>query len=175
MNNNSNAYKWWVVAACTIVTACSGGLFNYAFTAFFNPIADEFAWSYALVSLAFSARGFENGIAAPIVGIITDRIGPRKLLFSGIIVTGLGFMLMAAMQNLWQFYSIFIFIGCGISLCGNVVTMTLVVRWFKTKASLAMGLLTSGIAAGGLLTPVVTLLIQNYGWRQTARIYKQMA
>jgi len=165
---NPNYYKWWVVASCTIISMCSSGIFVYGFTAFFNPIAEDFQWSYALVSLAYSFRGFETGIAAPIVGIACDKFGPKRILFWGIIVTGLGYTLVAATQNLWSYYLIFIFLSIGMSLCSLVATMTLVSRWFTEKSSMAMGILTTGVGMGGLLTPLISALIDSYGWRQTA-------
>jgi len=168
--NNRTAYKWWIVVAGTIISACSAGIFGFAFTAFFNPILEEFQWPYALVSLAFSIRGFEVGIAAPFVGIACDRVGPKKILIIGVVVTGLGYILVSSVQNLWSFYLIFEVLGIGKSLCGLIATMTLVSRWFGEKASLAMGILTAGNALGGLMTSVITMLIIDYGWRSTGII-----
>ncbi len=58
-------YGWWVVMACAVIQFYLGGTFFQGFSALFNPIVGEFGWSYALVSLAFTFRGFESGIMAP--------------------------------------------------------------------------------------------------------------
>jgi len=80
----------------------------------FQSIVEEFGWSYAIVSLAFTFRGFESGIMAPIVGILVDRFGPRKLLLSGVIISGLGFWFFSLVQSLWSFYSAFLFLALGL-------------------------------------------------------------
>ena len=79
-------YGWWVVLASFVVAFYVAGTVFYGFTAFIEPLADEFGWSYTQISLAASLRGLEMGLMAPLVGILVDRIGSRKLLFSGILV-----------------------------------------------------------------------------------------
>jgi MFS family permease len=91
-------YGWVVVFACAIIQFYVGGTFFQGFSALFNPVADEFGWSYTLVSLAFTFRGFESGIVAPAVGFLTDRFGPRKILIIGVIITGSGFWLFSLVQ-----------------------------------------------------------------------------
>ena len=83
-------YGWWIVAGCFLVSSLTGGYIVLGFTAFFEPIAYEFGWSYAQISLAASLRGAEMGLLAPIVGFIVDRWGPRRIMFGGITIIGLG-------------------------------------------------------------------------------------
>ncbi len=52
-------YGWWVVGACLLISLYAGGAIVLGFTAFFEPIANEFGWSYTQVSLAASLRGVE--------------------------------------------------------------------------------------------------------------------
>jgi MFS family permease len=59
----------------------------------------------------------------------------------------------------------------GLSLGTGVVTMSAVARWFKMRSGLAMGILTSGFGASGLLMPVVVQLVDNLGWRESAVIF----
>ena len=116
-------YGWWVVIACAVIQFYLGGTFFQGFSALFNPIAEEFSWSYALVSLAFTFRGFESGIMAPIVGILVDRFGPRKILFCGVVISGLGFWFFSHIHALWSFYGAFLFLALGLSFGTGVVTM----------------------------------------------------
>ncbi|MDP2945831.1 MAG: MFS transporter, partial [bacterium] len=158
-------YGWWVVIACAIVHLYSAATFFYGFGALFNPIVEEFAWSYALVSFAVSLRGFESGAFAPIVGMFVDKLGPRKLVLCGIAVLGLGFVFLGNIKNLWGFYAVFVFMAFGFSLMSLVVTMTAVARWFGHRSGLAMGVLTTGFGAGGLLLPAVVWVVDQLGWR----------
>ncbi len=158
-------YGWWVVVACAGINLLFGAAFFYGFTAFFNPMVDEFGWAYAAISLAFSVRSFESGIAAPVVGFFVDKVGPRRLLLFGVAVTGLGFILLSQVHALWTYYSAFLVLSVGFSAASTVVTMAAVARWFRKRVSRAMGFMTAGYAVGGLLVPVIVWLIAQYGWR----------
>jgi MFS family permease len=164
-------YGWWVVIACLIIQFYLGGVFLQGFSALFNPIVEEFGWTYALVSLAFTFRGFEAGILAPVVGILVDRFGLRKLMVCGVLVSGLGFWFFSQIQSLWSFYGAFLFLALGLSLGTGVVTMTAVARWFSVRGGLAQGILSCGFGASGLLMPLIILMVDNFGWRESSIIF----
>jgi OFA family oxalate/formate antiporter-like MFS transporter len=158
-------YGWWIVGASFFINLCIGGVIHFGFTAFFEPIASEFGWSYAQVSLAASLRGLEMGILSPVAGLAVDRYGPRKLVFGGAILIGLGLMLLSRVSTLAMFYGAFILIAMGASTCTGVVLMAAVAYWFRRKVSLALGITISGSSAGGLIIPLATRLIDVFGWR----------
>lgn len=60
-------FGWWVVFASAAITFLTGGTFFYGFGALFNPISNEFGWSRASISFAFSLRSEVGGLAAPLV------------------------------------------------------------------------------------------------------------
>jgi MFS family permease len=158
-------YGWYIVAASVIIILYTGGIVHFGFTAVFEPIAEEFDWSYAQVSLASSLRGFEMGLLAPIVGLLVDRLGPRRLIFVGSILVCLGFLLLSRVSSLAMFYGSFVLIAIGTSTCTGTVLMTAVANWFRRKAGLVMGIVASGFGLGGLIVPVVTGLIDLLEWR----------
>jgi len=160
-------YGWWIVLACFIINLYVGGIIFFSFTAFFEPIHQEFGWSYTQISLATSLRGLEMGIFAPIVGFLVDRFGSRKLLLGGTIVIGIGLVLLSFTQSLLMFYLCFLFIALGAGGCTSVVTMTAVAIWFKKNVGLALGIMASGFGAGGLIIPLIVSMIDASGWRLT--------
>jgi len=159
-------YGWWVLLACAVIQFYLGGTFFQGFSALFNPIQEEFGWTYAAISLAYTFRGFESGIMAPVVGILVDRLGPKRLLIVGVVVAALGFWLFSQVQALWSFYLIFVLMALGLSFASGVVTMTAVASWFEKRRGLAMGILTSGFGASGMMMPLVVQLVDGVGWRQ---------
>ena len=158
-------YGWYIVAASLVNLLYTGGVAHFGFTAVFEPIVDEFKWSYAQVSLASSLRGFEMGLLAPVVGFLVDKWGPKKMVFTGSIFICLGFLLLSRVESLLVFYLAFVLIAFGMSLSGGTVIMTAVANWFQRRAGLAMGIVASGFGLGGLLIPVVTLLVDTFEWR----------
>ena len=160
-------YGWWVVIACFIINLYVGGVIFFGFTAFFEPIRQEFGWSYTQISFATSLRGLEMGILAPVVGFLVDRFGSRKLLFLGTITLGFGLISLSATHSLAMFYASFLLIALGAGGCTSVVTMTAVAHWFQKNLGVALGVMTSGFGAGGLVVPLIVSLIYRYEWRIT--------
>jgi sugar phosphate permease len=64
-----------------------------------------------------------------------------------------------------MFYTSFIIIGLGGSLGMQVVPAVVIARWFKNNTGKAYGILSAGIGLSGFLVPLVTMMIDNYGWR----------
>jgi len=163
-------YGWWIVAASFFIALYVGGVILYGFTAIFEPIANEMGWSYTQVSFAASLRGMEIGLLAPLFGILTDRWGPRRLIFSGGVITAVGLILLSRTTSLGTFYGAFVLIAIGMSSCSMTVLITAVANWFRRKMGIASGIAVAGFGAGGLLIPVIVRLIEMYEWRRTITI-----
>lgn len=160
-------YGWWIVGACFLLSFYVGGAIFFGFTGFFEPIREEFGWSYTQISLAASLRGLEMGIFAPLIGFLVDRFGARKLVFSGTITVGLGLIFLSVTQSLAMFYASFLLIAFGAGGCASVVFMTAVANWFHRNVGIALGVMMSGFGASGLIVPIIVRLIDIYGWRTT--------
>ncbi|MBE0431427.1 MAG: MFS transporter [Dehalococcoidia bacterium] len=158
-------YGWWIVGACFLISLYAGGVVFYGFTAIIEPLANEFGWSYAQISLAASLRGLEMGLLAPLVGILVDRWGPRRLLIGGAIVTCLGLTVLSRTTSLAAFYGSFVILAIGMSACSSTVLMTAVANWFRRRIGLAMGIMICGYGFAGLLVPIIANLIDTYDWR----------
>jgi MFS family permease len=160
-------YGWWIVLACFFIGLYVGGVVFYGFTAFFEPIREEFGWSYTQISFAASLRGLEMGFIAPLVGFLVDRFGSRKLILYGTITVGLGLISLSLTQSLAMFYGSFLLVAFGAGGCTVVVTMSAVANWFHKKVGIALGVMASGVGASGFFIPLIVWLIDVYGWRTT--------
>ena len=76
-------YGWYIVAASVLLMAYSS-VVTYGFTAFINPIATTFGWSYATISLAVSLHGLETGALNPFLGMAVDRWGRAKTILASL-------------------------------------------------------------------------------------------
>ena len=158
-------FGWWIVVACFFIGTFGTSMVNYNFTSFIQPIAAEFGWSYAQISLAMSLRGMEVSFASPLSGWFVDRWGARKVVFFGSIVSCLGLLLLMQTHSLAVFYAAFVLIGIGASSCAINVIMPTVANWFRKRIGLATGIAISGFGAAGLFLPLITHIIEVYGWR----------
>ncbi len=158
-------YGWWIVAAAFIIQLFAGGVVFYGFTAVFQPLRDEFGWSYTQISFAASLRGMEETISAPLWGFLADRLGPKRLLFGGSVLAALGLLLLSRTNSLVMFYLSFVLLAVGIGACSITVLMTAVANWFRKNLGLATGIVMCGYGFGGLMVPVVVKLMDALGWR----------
>ena len=153
------------MGAGSVTTGYTSGTFWQGFGAFFDPIVEQFGWSRATTSAAISLQRTESGMVSPFVGYFIDRFGPRKVMLVGILMTGAGFILLARINSLWQFYSAFALITLGMSVGTWMVVTTAVANWFVALRTRALALTSAGSALGGLLVPVVIWLIATTDWR----------
>jgi len=163
-------YGWWIVAAGFFIAVYIGGFIHFGFTAVFEPIRSDFHWSHTQISFAASLRGLQTSFLAPVVGLLMDRWGPRRLVFAGATIIGLGLLLLSRINSLGAFYGAFFLITIGISTCIGVVPIATVGNWFHRKATLATGIIVSGAAVGGLMVPLATRLIDIFEWRTAMAI-----
>jgi MFS family permease len=158
-------YGWWVVAASFPISLYVSGIVYYGFTAFFEPLVKEFGWSYTEVSFAASIRGLEVGIFAPFIGLLVDRLGSRKLILAGTILTGFGLILLSLTRCLLMFYGAFFLLALGAGGCMSLVTMTAVANWFDKNIGKAFGVMSSAFGASGVIVPFIVWLIDAFDWR----------
>jgi sugar phosphate permease len=148
----------------------SAGTFFYGFGLLVTPLTDEFGWSRAAVSAAFSLRTEVGGVAAPVVGFAVDRVGVRRLLIAGVWVVALGFVLLSWSDSLWAFYGAVVVIAIGNSASGGATATVTVANWFRRQRGRALGFMTLGGGVSGLMAIVFAWLISTFGWRDALLI-----
>lgn len=158
-------YGWYIVIASVLLIAYYSGIVVYGFTAFIDPIALTFGWSYTQISLATSLRGLESGALNPLVGIVVDRWPARPLALTGTVIFAVGLLCLSQVDSLTMFYLGFIVIGLGTSLAVHMVPQTAIVRWFRRDVGKASGVLFMGNGVGGLLIPGLVMMIDACGWK----------
>ena len=158
-------YGWWIVGACFFIAAYVAGAIFFGFTAFVEPLVNEFGWSYTRISLVAALRGLNMGIFAPVAGLLVDRYGSRRLILAGMILVGTGLILLGFTQTYAWFFGCFILLSMGAGGCTSVVLMTVTATWFRRHVGKAMGIVACGFGAGGALVPLNVWLIDAFSWR----------
>lgn len=162
-----SAAGWLVVGAAFLTLYTVFGV-SYSFTAFFNPMADEFgtgrggtAFFFALTTLLYFAVG-------ALAGPIADRIGPRPVLLVGGACLVLGLLATSRVGNLYLGYLTYgVGVGIGVGCC-YVPMVATVGGWFARSRTTALGVAVAGIGVGTLVNaPLAEWLIARHGWRNT--------
>jgi MFS family permease len=168
-------YGYVIVAASFIIMILSQGLY-IIFGFFIVPLLDEFGWTRAAISGAFSLSNVLQGLLGIVMGGLVDRFGPRVVVTVCGVFLGAGYMLMSQVNSIWQIY---LFYGLIIGIGGSglwVPLLSPVSRWFDERRSVMTGIVMSGLTVGGIIAPmVVSRLIDAYDWRQTFIIIGSVA
>lgn len=155
-----------VLAICFVLGLASRGL-NETFVVFVLPLSQGFGWDRGAVASIYSLSMLANGLAAPVVGRLFDRSGPRAVYAAGLLLMGSALSLAAFADRLWHFQlSLGLGVGIGAACLGNVPHAVMLSRWFRTRLTQAMTLLYSAFGIGILtLVPLAQLLQQDFGWQ----------
>jgi len=160
-------YYGWVIVGLAMISMSFWFGVRTTFSVFFVALIDDFHWSRAEAAGAQSIAMLVYMIMAPIIGILVDRIGPRKTILPGIFLTGLGFLLCTQIESLFQFYLFFgAVVGIGVT-CLSIAPFTvLLAHWFEHRRGTANGLASMGIGTGVLFfVPFIQYLISFKGWQ----------
>ena len=163
-NNPKFFYGWVILLSCVLISFAYG--FFYNFGVFFRPLQAEFGWSRALTSTLSSVSTVTYCIAAVLVGWLTDKIGPKKVLIICAVLVGAGLALSGLARTLWQLYIFWagmLAVGCGVIYSLPAATVQ---RWFVKRRGIVLGIYMSGIGLGTLILSLLcNYLISAYGWR----------
>jgi len=165
-------YGWWIAIAGAIQDAIKGGTFNEGFLFYFLPITRDFGIARAATSLPFSIAKLEGAFEGPLVGYLIDRFGPRVMVVAGGFIAGLGFILLSFTHNYLFFLIVFVgVLSLGFKAGFNHAMMAAINQWFIRRKGLAMSIVSTGSAVGGLvITPLVAVAVFTLGWRSAAFI-----
>lgn len=160
-------HGYWVLMVGFLCVFFSAGCTAYTFSLFVKSLQTDFGWGRGQIMGAYTVLSILAGLASFPIGKIVDQHGGQKVISAGALLTGAGFILLSRIDQLWQFYALYIVIGFGIAAFGHVSASTVVSSWFDRGRGLIIGIMSTGIGLGGFaLAPLFGgYLIPNLGWR----------
>src|SRR4030042_422572 len=107
-----------------------------------------------------------QGLLAPLIGGLTDRLGPRSVLLIASILSAIGYALLYTTDSVWQLYLLY-GVVVGVSMSGYLVPiLSTFARWFTSRRNIVSGIALAGVSLGCFVSPpAVTWLILRYDWR----------
>ena len=158
-------YGWWVAIAAAMIIMVASASPLYVFSALIGPLEDEFGWSRAAIGTGPAIGALMFGLTTPIAGYLVDRVGVRRLLVVGVLLVGGGNIFISQIQALWHFYIAVSLIGVGMSLAGLPVCAVAVAHWFEKRRGRALGIVSAGAGATGIMVVLTPLLVALFDGR----------
>jgi len=159
----------WLTLGGAFAAFTVGAGIMHSYTVFLVAFIEEFQWSRAETSIAYSVSQLVAGASSPLVGGLVDRLGPRRLLLLGGGLLLLGLLGSAFVSALWQIILLYgIIMTIGANCLGLVAFVPLLSRYFVRRRGMAVSILQSANGFGRAVSaPLVQFLISTLGWRAT--------
>ncbi len=134
---------------------------------FMGPLGDEFGWNRTQLSSGQAVSAFLPLFLVPLIGVIIDKWGTRRIALPGIVLTGVA---IAGFSRLNGSFTQWIGLWIAFGLCSlfvqSSVWSTAVASVFKAGRGLALGVTLSGTAVAQVVVPpLANWLIASFGWR----------
>ena len=158
-------YGWIIVIASFVI------LFSFVFMSnstgvFFKPMLFEMGWSRGITAGAFALGTLVAGLAAPFVGVLADKYGPRVMMIACACFLCAGYILTSMAGSIFQLYlSVGLLLGLGSGLMWTPVA-AMAARWFVARRGIALSLIQAGAGVGTVVgPPIATYITYRFDWR----------
>lgn len=168
--SSSKQYKffpgWLVVASGFVIMATCYTIFVNCMSLFQPLIVSELGVSLAQYNISNAISTVVSVLGSLVIGHIADKVSGRVLGSLTVIMTSAVLVGMSFVGALWQVYLLFAVSGCFAVASTRLLISLVTANWFTAKRGLAISIALSGSGFGGaVLSPIVSNLIVNFGWR----------
>ena len=160
-----------VLALCLLLNLIGRGTAD-TYVVFLLPLERDLGWSRSEMTSVFSVYLLVNGLTAPLIGLMFDKVGPRVVYGAGMAGLAMAYLLASRIESLWHFYAtVGAITGFAVAALGMVPSSSLLARWFRERLSTAISIAFAGLGLGALLiVPATQSLLSNRGWRETYQV-----
>lgn len=159
--------KNWPLALACLVGFVAPAMFLYTLGAFIGPLEEEFGWSRGEITSGFSLMMIGTGLGTPLLGILVDKWGPRRIALPGALLALASFSLIAlATESLFVWWGIWLLMACAAVAVQTPLWTTAIAANFDKSRGLALAVALCGSGLASATLPVLAIwVIDNYGWR----------
>ena len=171
-------FRGWIMAGLGALVMILGDVPLFHGLPVWSPVLrNAFGWTAGQMSWAFAVTRAEGGLLGPVEGILIEILGPRRMVFAGLIIVGLGFVFFSQVRELWHLYAAFFIMSMGTTLGTWLPVMTVMNHWFVRHKTRAMSMVMEGFALGGIVVPLLLAwaiggtdpdISVRFGWRVCA-------
>jgi MFS family permease len=159
--------RFWFLPIVAALGYATSVLHVYSIGPFIAPLHQEFGWSRAQISAGITVSSIISGIFCIPVGMLVDRIGPRRVGLIGVLVMAAAFALLGtASGSTSNWLMLWAVVAVGTFWVQATVWTSAVASRFEASRGLAFALTLSGASVAATVFPMLaTWLIGTQGWR----------
>jgi len=159
--------KGWPLALSCLSGMTVASIALYVIGTLIGPIETQFGWSRAQIMLGLTVSTLTGALLGPLVGMLLDGWGPRRIALPGAVLTLALFSTLSFATSsypLWLGLWLLISIG-SLGVAPTVWTLATASSFEKSRG-LAIAFAMCGSAVSALVMPnLATWLMNAYGWR----------
>lgn len=161
-------FGWQVVAASALGIGLGlSPLPFYTIGVFVAPLSADLGWSVGQILSGLAVLTVGALIMSPVIGLLTDRFGVRKVVLTSIVAFACT-MMAFSLNNGSLLYYRFLWLMLAVTGAGTLpITWTRAVNgWFHERRGLALGMSLVGTGLFGAFSKLfAAALIEQVGWR----------
>lgn len=159
--------NFWFVPVAAGLGYATAVMYVYSMGPFIAPISEEFGWSRAQVSSGITIAAFLSAIFCIPIGILVDKIGPRRVgLFGVLVMCGAVALLSTATGSTGNWTLLWVILAFATLWVQATVWTSAVNSRFVASRGLALAITLSGASLAATIFPfIATVLIEKFGWR----------
>jgi MFS family permease len=155
--------RWLIAIAGTIVMICLGTV--YSWSIFTRPLIATHHWSNTQTTWIFALAIFFLGVGAVIGGRWQDRVGPRIVTVTGVVLWGIGNLIagigLGSFGAPWMDITYGILGGTGIGMA-YITPVATVTKWFPDMRGFASGMVVMGFGLGAFVFNQIVARIPSF-------------
>jgi len=162
----------WLQLVLGVVAMMAISSPQYVWTLFTKPYQEVTGASLPVLQWTATILIVLQTWLSPLQGALIERFGPRLLVMTGCVLSGLGWVLGAYAKDvltLYATYGLLCGVGTGIVYVGVIGHM---VRWFPDRRGFAAGMAAAGYGFGAMLTTFpISDMLKASGYQHTLIVF----
>ncbi len=160
--------RYWPLPLVAALGLSSSGLATHAIGPLMVPLAQEFGWSRAQISAGLTVCSIGSVLFLSLMGMLVDRWGSRRVGLAGVLLMPAAFALLGTATG---GFTNWLVLWCGMAFGALWVSGTTWTPAVASRFDAGRGMAVALTVSGGALSlvifpPLVTALMQSFGWRQ---------
>jgi len=163
----SNRFTLWVILASATLTVMAGSMLAPVV----NLVRDGLGVDPASAGLIITTHGLFVALSSPMVGILIDRIGTRKLFIFGLVLYGLAGGSGLFITSYWLLIASRAILGIGVAAIMNSITVIILNLYEGVERNKIMGWRGSANSFGSMVFPLLGGALGSLSWHLPFAVY----